>query len=116
MEEQLIKLETANLAKEKGFKKGIHHNGLGQYYTNTTQSLLQKWLREVHKIYVASYHDLNPIHDGIIYYTNWGYINDPSDKKLAYNPLGSYDESTSWRTYEDALEFGLQAALKLINN
>jgi hypothetical protein len=131
MKDQLISFETAKLAKEKGFDIKTKHwydqtttlnpvRGArgAMCYDNVgyapTQSLLQKWLREIHKIYVASYHDLNPKHDGIIYYTCWGFINDPSDEKLAYNPLGGYDEFSGWKTYEEALEFGLQESLKLI--
>jgi hypothetical protein len=46
MQEELITLETAKLAKEKGFD---YFNGI--YKTQrSTQSLLQKWLREIHKI------------------------------------------------------------------
>jgi len=135
MEEQLISFETAKLAKEKGFRLGIGWFGFdNQFYVSEgvqtgmlcenhrgnnpvacTQSLLQKWLRDVHKIYVASYHDLNPKHDGIIYYTNWGFINDPNSKNYKYSPLGGYDESANWETYEEALEFGLQEALRLID-
>lgn len=81
MKEQLVSKKTAILAKEKGFNEetylffnsfypnGIQNiNGLTNYMTNLckekvqrddfvslpTQSLLQRWLREKHKIYVES--------------------------------------------------------------
>ena len=81
-----------------------------------TQSLLQKWLREVHGIYVNSEYDLN--HDGknIIYFSNWGFINDPSSDNYKYNPNGGYDEKAIWKTYEEALEIGLQEGLKLLSD
>ena len=68
-----------------------------------TQSLLQKWLREVHKISIK-------IDD---YYTN-------SRVRFDYNvcELGSQEDNPVgiFETYEGALEIGLQTALKLIKN
>ena len=74
MEDQLISFETAKLAKEKGFsnkvlyyydddkEKKINLNKYGPITKNSntgvnstsapTQSSLQKWLREVHKIHI----------------------------------------------------------------
>ena len=62
MEELLVSFQVAKLAKEKGFKysqriitvldeedKRFENDEHG-----ITQSLLQKWLRETHKIYVAA--------------------------------------------------------------
>jgi|GEM_PF-5703540 len=74
-------------------------------------SYIQKWLREIHDIYVESYHDYDPKDGKYQYYTNWGF-NDPNtiEKKQS----GWYDEYNDWKTYEDALEFGLQEGLKLI--
>lgn len=82
MEEQLIKSETAKLAKEKGCKLELFGKGFeyidedgNEYWTskekgisgkeNTkpvikcTQSLLKRWLREVHKIHVENRHEGN---------------------------------------------------------
>ena len=150
MEEQLITLETAILAKEKSFdincdwkidkESKLHFQADLMYPNNSeftfnsyddpevhefnkfieslyeapTQSLLQKWLREVHGIYVNSYHDLTPDAKSIQYYTDWGFINDPSSADYKYCPNGGYDEEAIWKTYEEALENGLQEALKLI--
>ena len=68
-----------------------------------TQSLLQKWLREVHEISIK-------IDD---YYTN-------SRVRFDYNvcELGSQEDNPVgiFETYEEALEIGLYQALKLIKN
>jgi hypothetical protein len=110
MEEQLITFETAKLAKEKGFNikscfplsyddKGQLYNleyqnlpeDSGEFYC-VTQSLLQKWLREANGAHVN-------IHLGSerlqLLYINSCFINE-------------------FRTYEEALERGLQRALNLI--
>jgi len=134
MQEELVSFETAKLAKEKGFDlefcnvgwhgdfgdlKGDNYPFLGTYsfyksiYCNNkdehqiqrpTQSLLQKWLREVHKISVEST-------------SCWW---DDGKKEFEYNvykkDLGG-DSPCSlsvFKTYEEALEVGLQEALKLI--
>lgn len=130
MKEQLISLETAKLAKEKGFNLNSHAfygcdfpssskpNQLilrswekwenfgkedsqeGTYiYSAPTQSLLQKWLRDIHRIDVHC--ECNYERD----LWTFGY------RKKGYNynhyPL-------EYNTYEEALEVGLQEALKLI--
>lgn len=83
-----------------------------------TQSLLQRWLREVHGIYVNSEHDLNPKGDGILYHTNWGFINVPTKepRNTWYRVGGGYSENEEFKTYEEALEYGLQEGLRLINS
>ena len=137
LEEKLISFETAILAKEKGFKNACDGfvNKDNEYifmpdllYPNNsefshnseedpevvewkelmktlvlapTQSLLQKWLREVHEISIK-------IDD---YYTN-------SRVRFDYNvcELGSQEDNPVgiFETYEEALEIGLQEALKQI--
>lgn len=133
MEEQLISFETAKLAKEKGFKiptevmyKGNeksygHNNEWGidekrldgefpytnqQWYSIPTQSVLQKWLREVHNIHF----EIKPIFDvkDNLKPYHISVIKNPSGKDFEYKIVGSLD------TYEEALEIGLQEALKLI--
>ena len=152
MEEQLISLETAKLAKEKGFKEmcfaAFHKNNrndgyfesgiisqseyfrfpnmsngdkiavLQKDYIHTilrpTQSLLQKWIREVHNIEIlinrippeavlASKNNGKNILNNYSYYV-WSLNNNPriANKGFFKN------------TYEEALEAGLQEALKLI--
>lgn len=135
MEEQLISLKTAKLAKEIGFKQisekvyveTLEHTldiGRGGEYTFSkisprilkrgkfdkweivhcdapTQSLLQKWLREVHNIivYVTPFKDIGDD------------LNDPIRFKVFTTKTTN---SIEYKTYEEALEIGLQEALKLI--
>jgi len=136
MEEELISLETAKLAKEKGFNelsvlvvynppkisesgtltKGIYTKRTYDYYKESPkdnierihlvrQTLLQKWLREVHNIYVTalpSYADNNK--------------NKKCFFEIAYdNKLKQMGDKYSYfETHEEALEAGLQEALNLI--
>jgi hypothetical protein len=124
MEEQLITFETAKLAKEKGFdikvetfymgdseENFLHNAGkkdnwnnhkcllneseLSNDYSAPTQSLLQKWFREEHGIDVYCM----PVGD---------------DSYKWYNNIASHNPVLTG-TYEEALEVGLQEALKLIN-
>lgn len=124
MQEQLITFETAKLAKGKGFdwkckdwfKKNGESDNLNAYtwnsnegnqvnflFTRPTQSLLQKWLREVKNI------------DVIVLY-QYG-----TDKERKYD-VETYSmyveeeefEEVEYNSYEEALEDGLQEALKLI--
>jgi hypothetical protein len=130
MEDKLIDFQTAVLAKEKGFDEEVLH-----FYKNApsnhttlihvlevdthikneetwsapTQSLLQAWLREKYNIQIA----IIPFAD-----SSW---DENSDRKYYYvvNPKMFYgfinkDESVGFKTYEEALEQGLLAALKLI--
>jgi len=108
MKDELIKFETAKLAKERGFTEGcgwlLHKDNDGSYtncddlgYNQPTQSLLQRWLREVHNIDIFLFKGKNG------YYTQ------------AYQ-LDLNTENLNFSTYEEALEVGLFEALKLINN
>ena len=87
--------------------------GYLETFSAPTQSLLQCWLREVHNIYVESYHDLTSDGTKIQFYTSWGFLQQ-KDKNGNRNVNGWYDEYNDWKTYEEALEIGLQEALKLI--
>lgn len=141
MKEQLISFETAKLAKEKGFNLeckcfytnprskmfGIdEHNNyypikniFKKIYTigfeatlnsknviySPTQSLLQKWLREKHNIDVEIHRE-GPIQSQRDGFSLW--------------IMSLYETIFPWKlggihnTYEEALEKGLQEALKLI--
>ncbi len=134
MEEQLISFETAKLAKEKGFDWSVRYTyseaGLTQvynpaipenmndgryavtpnvysnppYYSAPTQSLLQKWIRDVHNIYttvIPSYVNNELVKDAFLF-------ENPHLKKV--NQCKNY-----YPTYEEALEHGLIEALKMIN-
>ena len=118
MEEQLITFETAKLAKEKGFdirvkcsyvkgrlfrrtkrKRDNWNKFDDKYYSAPTQSLLQKWLRETRL--VNNYSIVVTVHF-TSFSQYWFDIN--NGKKTG----------DKFDTYEEALEKGLQEALKLI--
>lgn len=72
-----------------------------------TQSHLQKWLRDVHKIY------LQPILlSQLVPESGWGYELTWIDKKI--KTVFNTDESEEYKTCEESLEVGLLEALKLI--
>jgi len=117
MTEQLISLETAKLAKEKGFDWNpgkAYYTTLGEHdmsmkydynnphhYAMTSQSLLAKWLRDKHNLYVNA----NPV----IY---------AGDEKASYFQSSLNTNIILYKerfdTYEDALEASLKYALNLI--
>lgn len=115
MQEQLITFETAKLAKEKGFdifkdcysEKGELIPLREQVakvelckYPAPTQSLLQKWLREVHHLHIEVRRDED----------EWK----PELYEISHGNKHTPTGFKTYRTYEDALEIGLQEALKLI--
>ena len=133
MKEQLISYETAVLAKEKGFEGQCTHcydenkeleaaidfngelyfssedvdnaneNGYEMTVLAPTQSLLQKWLREKHNIVLC----IENAYDTMLGY-NRGFVY-TIDGIVYHNSYGDcYEE------YEQALEEGLEASLKLI--
>ena len=123
MEEELISLETAMLAKEKGFNEGSYHlytypnNELksfqalnynaeqdGLQYEAPTQSLLQKWLREKHNIEIECYRTMETV-EGY----NYGCQGENWNDDLTEDMFNFYG-----KTYEETLEKGLQEALNLI--
>jgi hypothetical protein len=110
MKDELIKFETAKLSKEKGFNEDcgwlLHKDNDGSYtncddlgYNQPTQSLLQRWLREVHDIHI------------IIESSNQVGV-----KHNFYNYLIwlRYESFDVYKTYEEALEVGLIKALELL--
>ena len=121
MKEQLISLDTAKLAKEKGFDEITalvyntyygkimgninslkHSDGDNPIISLPEQALLQKWLREEHKIIVF----VNPFKDHASDLNN----NEIYKYCIWNNSIGAEFKDT----YEEALEIGLQEALKLI--
>ncbi len=119
MKDELISFETAKLAKEKGFnidsgncfdekqnryswdmltwfndsenKHLQFDETLNPIYYRPTQSLLQKWFREIHDINIWAY---QPNISGY-----WGH---------------SLENKARYDTYEEALERGLEEGLNLI--
>lgn len=114
MKEQLISLETARIAKEKGFDwpTNAFHSRLEEkvVYNLPSQSILQKWLRDVHKVYL-SVSFIGP--DSNLF-----------EYRLDHGLKGSHWANGQWypkfsgcffNTYEEALEAGLLESLKLIS-
>lgn len=120
MTEELVTLETAKLLKEKDFneycKDIINHKGIMMetifrtskdlpklFYPCPAQSIAQKWLRDTKCLHIEiSY----------MYGNYWIYdiltIPNHDLVGLSNRPIIHYN------TYEEALEAGLQEALKLI--
>lgn len=140
MKEELISFETAKTAKEKGFdwecldfyskndicnyleepyeydfkvnanKENEDNFGYGLTWSAPTQSLLQKWLRDEHDLWVEVTINTYPRPNNIctsIYLFKEGGV------KEAIYPYQTDGLSHSL-TYEEALEKGLFEALKLI--
>ncbi len=130
MEERQITYEVAKLARKKGFDEkcvkeynsskdvvDCHYSFVKNsdidydcLCTSTTQSIMQKWLREVHNIHV------NPI--------PYRESTVPGNNEITgyyvggiYNKMGKeigYIGDSNFATYEDALERGLLKGLSLI--
>ena len=97
MKEELISFETAKLAKEVGCKSSL---GLSPLASDFTQSLLQRWLREKHKVLVW----IKPVPN----VGKWSvYVDDTVGRHLVADYIFK-------DTYEEALEAGLLETLKLI--
>lgn len=88
-----------------------------KFYKAPTQSLLQKWLREVHNINIKI-DDFIDDETGIEWDFEIVLIGTDLDEKGNYVPLISYcmdnNPLRKFKTYEEALEEGLYQALKLI--
>ena len=129
MKEQLIRFETAKLAKKKKFNEicnnsyinmgfGLLEEGLilGNKYkrdytfcTAPSQSLLQKWLREKHKIHIDISFDDNEWYVSVGEFTIPDFV---PESVITLSEKESFKESIN--AYEEALELGLESALKLI--
>ena len=109
MKEQLISFETAKLAKEKGYKLDIWLNYIDPIINFPTQSLLQKWIKDVNKIHIE------PIFQG------WADLHHSYHCKVHFIKDGIWEYFLATKgkdnlIYEEALEIGLQEALKLIKS
>ena len=139
MKEELISFETAKLAKEKGFGVKTKKSFMGRKEYSAynlrkgedrvfekleprlissdcednnnyivcyapTQSLLQRWLREKHNIFLNLYFE-SILHYHYVNIVRWNEIGIRVKNKINHFEFNSYEE---------ALEIGLQKALKLI--
>jgi hypothetical protein len=120
-EEYYISIETAKLAKKKGFNEKTHYGWSNRYfllsvedvynwnddksnYSVPSQANLARWLREKHKLSVEAFYSYGGLFSLCI--SNMRYDDARMDK---WEDMGSY------HTYEEAMEAGLQKALELIN-
>lgn len=123
MTEELVTLETAKMLRKKGFneycKNVIDINNIPretlyrinddlpkQCFSQPTQSIVQKWLREVKNLHIEIYRNACGYGYIIVKANNGTWMED--DDAKGPNVGGN------WDTYEEALEEGLQEALKLI--
>ena len=132
MKENIVTFQVAKLAKEKGFGEKVYREYdksgylrctsksadvvLGPYdellksteYPAPTQSLLQRWLREVHKIniFISS----KTIENKTIFIPHGRTIPDTIKNNLIVDII----QYCTNNTYEEALEIGLYQALSLI--
>jgi len=132
MKDEIIKFETAKLAKEKGFnwkvenyfydefhKQTIYKDKLTDYSKHEkgnlyecvsapTQSLLQRWLREKHNLHIV----IIPTVTSYFTYKILDIQLNPENpiERPPYKDVASED----FTTYELSLEGGLQEALKII--
>ena len=96
MTEELVTLETAKLLKEKGFNE----------YYYPTKSIAQKWLRETKNLHITIYNNA----------CGYGYEISKADNgtHIASSTYKGTNDGGEWDTYKEALEAGIQEALKLI--
>jgi hypothetical protein len=133
MRDDVILFETAKLARDKGFKipcdgryywdhkwqlslkgavKCSNDSGMDDRanvsYCAPTQSLIQKWLRDEHRIYVT----VSSIEDGeaILF----DYAIKQKAQIFGFSEIQSKLEE--FKTYEEALEAGIIKALNLIKS
>lgn len=131
MTEELVTLEIAKLLKAAGFKEDVsnfyelvYKGGSGPEYEidesydaqnyNTdvysisapTQSIAQKWLRETKNLHITIYNSA----------CGYGYEISKADNgtHIASSTYKGTNDGGEWDTYEEALDNGIQEALKLI--
>lgn len=112
MTEELVTLETAKMLREKGFQQRkylinvstLHH--CYKYLSVPPQSVAQKWLRETKNLHIEIYRNACGYGYTIVKANNGTWMEDDDSK--------GPNDGGKWDTYEEALEAGLQEALKLI--
>lgn len=124
MVERLVTIETTKRLKEKGFNKyceniakedngwktqricNINYVLPESCYFRPSQTIAQKWLRETKNLHICIYNNASGYGYEISKADNGTHIsNDLSDGP---------NDGGKWDTYEEALEAGIQEALKFI--
>ena len=144
MQDEIVKFDIAKLAKEKGFDLDVNctwDTYKGELLVDTptyneskhnwniypdghsapTQSLLQRWLREEHNIYISvsvgyMTHDgeLRVVFESWLSWVDDKGAFDETDVILTHSKDNKYGVDYYELTYEEALEQSLIEALKLI--
>lgn len=121
IEEQFISFDTAKMLKEAGFDAPcyVQYSDIGVQWDMSypenfneddwgdscpTQALAARWLREIHKLHVFA----KRIYEYALDKFSWGYYIQSSNYEYCKNFEIGFDK------YEQALEAGLQEAVKLI--
>jgi hypothetical protein len=124
MTEELVTLETAKMLREKGFNeycKDIIREDNGRMmqsvfrtnkdlpkgaYSRPTQSIAAKWIRETKNLHISIIRNACGYGYDICKADNGTHITDGIFK--------GPNDGGQWDTYEEALEVGIQEALKLV--
>jgi len=115
MKEELIKKTTYKSAKKKGFDIRVCRcGGFPECICQDplpTQALLQRWIRETYHVSV----EVNYLTFGVKKCNGWYYcFKDPKKgDRIGMREYG-FDLFSGFKTYESALEVGLQQALQFI--
>jgi uncharacterized protein YihD (DUF1040 family) len=141
MKDELVSFKVAELAKEKGFN--IECNALyrtpiiyginvfdnsknfnpvekqtdyNDWFSAPTQSLLQRWLREVHKLFINIAIFKESEEKPVVYDYAITNLNNPYDINDCEIFLKDYgiEKDRDHFSFEEALEEGLKSALELI--
>lgn len=131
MKEEFVTLETAKLMKKKGFREDVftfyeadgveddmilsetydyseNFNKKDDCFSAPSQSLVQKWLRETKNLHISIIRNA----------CGYGYDICKADNgtHIADGIFDGPNDGGQWDTYEEALEVGIQEALKLIQS
>lgn len=130
MTEELVTLEIAKLLKEKGFKEDVsvfyelvckegsyeyelfesydaqNYNASVYSFSAPTQYIAQKWLRKTKNLHIEIYRNTCGYGYAIVKADSGTWMEDDNTK--------GPNDGGKWDTYEEALEAGIQEALKLI--
>lgn len=123
IKEQFVSFDTAKMLKEAGFDvpctsqytegKSIWNVGYPYNfnqdefgYSRPTQALAARWLREVHHLNVYACFDYEKFDERKWFFTR--------EHTMVNDDSAVYCSITNYNSYEEALEAGLQEAIKLI--
>ena len=123
IEESFVSFDTAKMLKEAGFDvpcTSQYTEGMGVWnveypynfneddfgYSRPTQALAARWLRDAHHINVYACFDYEKFDERKWFFTQ--------EHTMVNDDSAVYCSITNYNSYEEALEAGLQEAIKLI--